>query len=58
MKPSMKIVLRILLLLIPTFKVAAGDAGGRIFIYNIIVIIHCPLCGPRVGPTRSEALDT
>jgi len=29
-----------------------------IFIIKHHRIFHCSLCEPRVGPTRSEALDT
>jgi len=51
--------LRTLLLLIPAFSWdTAGDVGGVIILYNIIVLFICLHCGPRVGPTRSEALDT
>jgi len=53
------IFLRISLLLIPAFSnVAAGSVCGRKYLYNIIVFIIARRCEPRVGPTRSQALDT
>jgi len=27
------------------------------YLYKGVVLLHCPRCGPRVGPTRSQALD-